>query len=415
MLSFLFVGLVLFTASHAFADNEVIDLQSLIDEALANNPEIQASLARVSAVEHRIPQEKSLPDPMFMVGYQNAGFDQYTYGMMPDAMWMFSASQMFPFPTKLSTKGKMATSDFESAKKMHESLRLSVIARVKELYYDLFLAYKNLDLIKDSSMLFSKIEDAASARYSSGMAPQEELIMAQTEKYMLVEREQMLNQKIQATNAMLNATIGKDVNSPLGKPAKLEHTEFTYTLDDLLEMALEQSPEIKAKDEMTDSSESKVKMAKKEYLPDFTFSANYYERGDNFDDMWSITTSINIPIFFWKKQRQAVLEATEDFSAAKSDLEATKLMLSSAIKDNYSMLKTSEKLVDLYENGLIPKVRQDFDAALARYATGQVEEITVISRLKSLVDYELMYWTQLAEREKAIARIEALTGLGDKR
>jgi hypothetical protein len=33
--------------------------------------------------------------------------------------------------------------------------------------------------------------------------------------------------------------------------------------------------------------------------------------------------------------------------------------------------------------------------------------------LKALLDYELLYWTQFTEREKAIARIEALAGIMD--
>ena len=66
--------------------------------------------------------------------------------------------------------------------------------------------------------------------------------------------------------------------------------------------------------------------------------------------------------------------------------------------------------MELYRKGLIPKTYQDFDAALAGYVTGKVEAITVISRLKSLLDYELLYWEQFVTREKAIARLESLTG-----
>jgi hypothetical protein len=49
---------------------------------------------------------------------------------------------------------------------------------------------------------------------------------------------------------------------------------------------------------------------------------------------------------------------------------------------------------------------------MAGYAAGKVEEITVISRLKALLDYETLYWAQFVEREKAVARIESLAGIG---
>jgi hypothetical protein len=89
-------------------------------------------------------------------------------------------------------------------------------------------------------------------------------------------------------------------------------------------------------------------------------------------------------------------------------------MLTSSVRDNYSMVRSSETLMNLYRTGLIPKTRQDFDLSLAGYRTGKVEEITVVSRLKALLDYETSYWTQFVAREKAIARLEALTGIGDQ-
>jgi len=85
-------------------------------------------------------------------------------------------------------------------------------------------------------------------------------------------------------------------------------------------------------------------------------------------------------------------------------------MTASLIRDNYSMLRSSEKLMDIYKNGLIPKTYQDIELALSGYATGKVEAITVISRLKSLINFEFLYWGQFAEREKAIARLYASTG-----
>lgn len=402
---------LLFSAS-AFAED--LKLQELIDEALKNNPEILASESRFNASKFRIPQAKSLPDPMFMFGYQNEGTrNLYTFGndMAPDSQWMFSVSQIFPFPGKLELKGEMTARDAESLKASHKTVRSKTAARVKELYYELFLAYKNIDLIKDRTALFSKIEDAALSRYSTGMAPQQEVLMAQTEKYMLLEREEMLKQKIQSIEAMLNTAVGRNVNSPLGRPVEPSRTLFPKNINELIAIAHENSPEIKSRGKMVASAETKVQMAKREYYPDFTLSANYFVRSRFFPDMWSLTTAVNIPIFYKTKQNQAVNEAEAALSEARHELEAIKLMLSSAVRDNYSMLKTAENLMGLYRDGLIPKTYQDFESALAGYVTGKIEAITVISRLKSLIEFETLYWIQFIEREKAIARLEAITAV----
>ena len=400
--------LILVITNITFA--EELNLQSLIDDALKNNHEILVAESKISVSKFKVPQVKSLPDPMFMFGYQNEGLGRYNYGYSPDAQWMFSASQMFPFPGKLSLKGEMAERDSEGMKASSEAVRLKTVARVKELYYDLFLTHTNIDLIKERTLLFSRIEDAAIARYSAGMAPQQEVIMAQTEKYMLLEKEEMLKQKIQSLEAMLNTTVGRDVKSPLGRPAEPPRTPYPHRMEELITIAYDNSPEIKFREKMVSSAEVRVNMAKKEYYPDFTVAASLFDRR-NMQDMWSLTTTVNIPIFYKTKQRQAVNEAEASLSEARHELESTKIMLSSAIRDNYSMLRTAEKLMELYKNGLIPKTYQDFESALSGYVTGKVEAITVISRLKSLIELETLYWNQFVEREKAIARVEAITGV----
>jgi outer membrane protein TolC len=64
----------------AGAEDEPIRLKELIDEGLQNSPEFRAFESRVEASKYQIPQAKSLPDPMFMFGYQNEGFQRITIG-----------------------------------------------------------------------------------------------------------------------------------------------------------------------------------------------------------------------------------------------------------------------------------------------------------------------------------------------
>jgi len=408
----LFVLFFVFSlAFGSYASAEELKLQDLIDEALAKSPEILASQYRVGASQYRIPQAKSLPDPMVMFGYQNEGWNRYSFGEMQMSWWMFSASQMVPFPGKLALKGEMASRESESLRAVYDSSRLKVVNKVKELYYDLFLAYKNIDLLGDRTALFSRIEDAATARYSSGMGLQQEVLMAQTEKYMLLEKEEMQKQKIQSLEAMLNSTIGREVNSSLGRPSEPFPTVYARSTDEMLKMAYENSPEIRSKERMVAASEAKVRMAEKEYYPDFTITGNVMKRKGEFEDMWSLTTAINIPLFYKTKQRQAVNEAKASLSEARNELEATKLMLASTLRDNYSMLKSAERLMELYRDGLIPKTYQDFESAIAGYVAGKVEALTVISRLKALIEFETLYWAQFVEKGKAAARVEAIAGI----
>ncbi|MEW6333396.1 MAG: TolC family protein [Thermodesulfobacteriota bacterium] len=413
------IGILILTATQAYPAEGTLKLPDLLREALRNNPEIHVAEARANASTHRILQAKSLADPMFMVGYENEGTDSlYTFGgqtrgMPADSRWMFSLSQMLPYPGKLALKGEMAAYDAESLKAMADAARLATEVRVKELYHDIVLAYTNIDLLADQAALFSRLEDAALARYAAGMAPQQEVWMAQTEKYMLLEREEMEKQKIESLKAMLNAALGRDARSPLGRPEKPEQTAVRLPLDELIRMSHERYPMILSREKMTGAAKARIEMAKKEYYPDFTIGAGYFARSSQFPDMWNLTATINIPLFYKTKQREAVMEAEAALLEARRSVEAVKLMTSSALRENHAMLKSAESLMALYREGLIPKAYQGFELALAGYVTGKVEAITAISRLKSLIDYEFYYWRQFTDREKAAARLEGLAAITD--
>ncbi|MCX5834846.1 MAG: TolC family protein [Deltaproteobacteria bacterium] len=406
----IFISLLFMLPSTAWSADR-LELQPLIEEALQHNREILAMESRVAASRYRTSQAESLPDPMFMFGYQNEGLSSYNYGENPDAKWMFEVSQMFPFAGKRGLKGKMAAADAESLRSSYEALRLRVITRVTELFYDLFLVHKNLEVLGVRADILSKIEEAALARYASGMASQQDVIMAQAERYMLLEKEEMLRQKIPSLEAMLSLSLGRESYMPLGVPAPPPVTmKYESSPDELIQQAYDSSPEVKVKQKMLASAETKVSMAKREYFPDVTLNAGVETRRGDFGDMYRATSTINIPLYFKTKQEPAVREAEAGLQESKHEFEATKLMIASAIRENHAMIKSAERLMDLYRNALIPKATQDFDLSLSQYTSGRMEAGGVIAKLKALLDFDLSYWSQYTEREKAVARVEALTG-----
>jgi len=402
-------GVLAFLCLVASAAAQDLNLADMIDEALRNNPEIRASGARIEAARYRIPQAKSLPDPMLMFGYQNEGFNRYTYGEMEGAQWMFSASQQFFFPGKRALKGEMAVRDAESLEVMHELLKLKIAARIQELYFDLFYAYKNIDLLAGKRDLLVKIEALTLSRYGAAKAMQQEVLMAQTEKYMLMEKEEMFRQKIQSIEAMIGAVLGRKQGTFFGRPRDPAYRPFLTDADQAVKLALEHSPEITSRNKMIDAAQAKLRMAEREYYPDFEVNASYFNRSGDFKDMWSATTTINIPLYYATKQKPAVLEAKAALAQAQGELEAAKLMIAAAVRDNLAMVRSADRLMDLYKGALIPRNAQEVELALSGYATGRTEAAFVISQVKTLLDYETLYWGQFTERGKAIARLHAIT------
>lgn len=422
------------------ASAQDMDLHALVGEALKNNPEIAAGQARVTSARHRIPQAKALPDPMVSAGYTNEGLSAYTFGNSYDAQWAFGVSQTIPFPGKLIHKGKAAEKEMEALGHQFNALRLATAARVKELYFDLFAAHRTLELLKDKTRILEQVEKAALARYAAGMGDQRDAVMAQAEKYMLAEKAEMVAQRLSTLEGMLNAVLGRHVKSPLGKPGEPPKTPYGRDLDDLLVKASFDSPEIKARAKKVEKAEAKVSQAKAEFAPDVTLSAGYAQKGykanqdplvvtgaggdmgdvsgpagnkQKWVDMWTGSVSLTLPLYFFMKQSEGLRESRSDLSEARYDLEAGKNMVAAAIRENYSMVRSAERLSELFASGTIPKSRQDFQLAMAGYAAGKAGIDVVVSRLKAVLDYEAQYWLQLVEKQKAVARLEALAGVTD--
>lgn len=430
----------LLLASPGNANAEALDLPALVAEALQQNPDLAAAQARVTSARHRIPQAKALPDPSISAGYTNDGLNKYTFGSSYDAQWAFGVSQTVPFPGKLIQKGKVAEKETETLGLQLLALKLATAARVKELYYDLFVAHRTLEILADKAKLLDQVEKSSLARYASGMGDQRDAVMAQTEKYMLLEKVEMVRQRLSTLEGMLNSILGRDVKSLLGKPADPPKALYKRSLDDLLVKAAFDSPETKARMKKVEKAEAKVSQAKAEFVPDVTLSAGYAQKGykasqdplvatgagaggsditgspgnsQRWVDMWSASVSMTVPIFFFVKQAEGLKESKSDLSESKYDLEAGKNMIASSIRENYSMLQSAERLSELIASGTLPKVRQDFQLAMAGYAGGKGDIYAVVARLKSVLDYEVQYWAQLAEKEKAVARLESLAGITD--
>ena len=72
------------------------------------------------------------------------------------------------------------------------------------------------------------------------------------------------------------------------------------------------------------------------------------------------------------------------------------------------MARTSERLLVLYESGIIPQAALSLESALAGYEVGSVDFLTLISNLTTLLNFEMQFYEELAKHEQALANLEPL-------
>ena len=75
------------------------------------------------------------------------------------------------------------------------------------------------------------------------------------------------------------------------------------------------------------------------------------------------------------------------------------------------MTETSEELVTLYEEGIIPQATLSLESAIAGYSVGSVDFLTLLDNLISLLEDDIKYTRELTRFEKNLSRLELAVGV----
>jgi outer membrane protein TolC len=67
--------------------------------------------------------------------------------------------------------------------------------------------------------------------------------------------------------------------------------------------------------------------------------------------------------------------------------------------------------VSLYGTTVIPQSTLSLESAISGYEVGKVDFLTLLDNLITLRNYEINYYEQLSNVEKAVAAIEPLVGV----
>lgn len=393
---------------------EVVSLESLVEEALQNNPDIKAAKARWEASTNRPSQEGSLPDPTIGVRWQNVEFDRITLNEFPNSMLRFPFTQELPFPGKLSLKEKVAQRKAEAQEQSHEAVVRKVIADLKEAYYDWYLIIKSLEITTENKELSEKFLKISEAKYEVGRGIQQDVIRAQVEVSTFMEQIEILHQQKGVVEAKIRSILNRSPIDTLGAPEDLERPGLNLTAKELYELIEENSPILKMRENIVESETEALNLAKKQYYPDFSIGVSPGIMGmldGGIQGIWEVEVGLRVPLYFWRKQRFGVQEAALELNAAKEEYSSDKQDLLFMVNDNYLAAKTSENLIDLYKEGIIPQANLSLNSAMAGYQVGDIDFLTLLNNLTTLFNFEIEYYRQLAQYHKAIARLEEITGV----
>jgi outer membrane protein TolC len=375
------------------------DLPALVQEAVENNPEIRAAAQRYEAAKAMVPQARTLPDPMLRFSYEDMDVDETMYGI----------SQEIPFPGKLKLKGEIASREAESMEQEYHAVRLAVIARLKEACYELQLARQSIAIIEKNQQLLEQFSATAEAGYKVGKMAQADVFRAQAEVSRSLARLATVRQRQQSTSAELARLLNRPPTAALDVAGEPQPTAMRRSLAELL-AAVDEAPMLRARSKAVERGDASIALARREYLPDFEIGVQGVRDEPMGDNGYQLMLNVTVPLYYATRQRYGVREARAAREGAAGDLQAVRQELAMRVRDEVAQIERAEKLIALLKGAIIPQVQLTLDSARSGYSVGRVDFLMLLDSLFTLQENELELRMEIAEHEKARARLEEIIG-----
>jgi outer membrane protein, heavy metal efflux system len=419
------------TQLHA-QDANVLELRALVASARTANPSIQAARRMEDAAQARVPQAGALPDPVLSAGVMNLSVNNPRLAGDEMALAVVQIAQMIPAPGIRGAREAMARQAQLAAGQRAQEVELAIVARVKAEYYELYAVEESLRLLERNRIVLEDIAEITSGRLAVGVAPQQDVLRAQTEVTRTDEQISSLRARRSAILASINALLEQPASREfsavfpaatralaLAAPAAGAFTPVALqgglgvglpTLAQLQEMALEQRPLLRQQDHAVQQAREAIRLAERDRVPGLEVMLGY---GTQFTGGMSRVTAmvaVPVPAFAARKQRQAVTEAMQELAASEFEQRSMASEIAAEVAARFAGVVRLREQIVLLMQGVIPQAQATFTSASAAYQSGAVEFLSLLDAQAMLVRNEIELGLRLAEFGRAFALLEQAVG-----
>ena len=374
--------------------------EDCLQYAFFHNPGLQARYWEWRMAIERIPQDASPPNPvlsfdyMFSAGNMKA-WDRTTLGASNDPMTNLEV------PGKLRARAGKALEEAKAAGFRFEGAKFELQGRVLAAYYDLALLGESIRIAEENTALMQLVTAQAEVRVRAGISEQQDLLKAQTELDLARNALRNLESQKQPMAAKLNALLGRDIQAPLMLPDSLPGPRTLSVSDDeLIRMAAERSPELKALASEAAGQEQALSLAKQAYIPDF---------GINIGFTGSVSQvlggMITMPVRL-EAIRAGIVEARAGMRKVQALRAQYTHDLAASFLLNLAVLRNNERQITLFEKTIIPRAGQTVELAQTAYAANRVDFGELLEAERTLIEARFTVAELRMEREKALAAVE---------
>ena len=394
------IGLLTFSFSNAQ------QLETLLDEALKNSPEIQKFELQYSIASEKVNEVNTIPNTELGVGYFVSEPETRTGAQR----FKVSAKQMIPWFGSITARENYVSSLADAKYEDIVIAKRKLLASVSQSYYNLYANKAKQKVLLQNIELLETYETLALTSVEVGKASAVDVLRLQMRQNELEQLKDVLVQQYLAEQTAFNKLLNRDKNIAVNVVEELTIPSET-TLVNTENLSLH--PELIKYDKLYQSVEQSELLNQKESLPMIGFGLDYVNVdkrpnmnfSDNGKDIVMPMVSISIPIFnkkYKSQTRQNELKQQEINAQKQERLNKLETLFDKAVNDRISSkisYKTQTKnlkqandaeeiLIKSYETGTI-----DFNDVLdiqelqLKFEMNQIESVKTYYVQTTIINY----------------------------
>ena len=299
---------------------------------------------------------------------------------------------------------------------------LSLIKSVQQAFLTLLQARANVQSNKDSVARLESQYKVAQAYYDVGLKPRLDVLQAESD---LASAEQTLlssQNTVLVQTAQLNSLLNLPLNQSTNYVGELTYLPFTMSIEDCLNTAYKQRPDLYMGVKSVQMAEKDVKIAASPLYPQVQAQATYTKQGNTtgleLRDMSGSTTpestavgiSASLQAWDWGSTYFGMQSARENVKKLQADLAKLRLDVGYQVKTCFLNIQDAAKRISVARTALEAS-KEGFRMAVARYQA-QVGTSTDVLDAQSRVSTAETNLTQaLTDYQSALADIYVAMGV----
>lgn len=382
-----------------------------IDLAVQNSGELRATQARFGITEAQVFSANTRMNPVLIT---DNGIAEDTYRMGLQIIIETAAKRR---KRTLVAKAQHDVMMDEINVKM-----LDIKSKVRQSYIALYAAQEKqkaaLKIIETTNTLL----DATQKKFQAGAIPQLDVIQIEIIKTNAENDLQNARLEIIRAHNDLNLLLGHclDQDCELSTPA-LEHNfkdiaaltkeQHFDNINALQKIALENRPELKREQNNILYAKRKLDLAKANRIPNLLVASGpdiVKNTSEGTRTSAFIMGAIDIPIF--NRQQGPIKEAMAMQAASEKDLQYQKDVILYQIKDAYSRILSNTKLVEKYQNELLPKSAEIVLKSRRSFEEGKDDIVVPLLAQEAAIRVQFAYIKAVSEYQTAISDLERAIG-----